>query len=214
MGLDRSKLAAVGLQLLNETGLDGLTLRRLAAEIGVQAPAIYWHFRSKQELLDHMATAVLGQFAAEANLPPGLRWDRRMIESGRALRRILLRYRDGAKMVSGTRLMDTALYTPMEASLRALAAAGFTQCQSVVALSTLACYVFGFVIEEQAVFPEPGVRDEFYDIEARSRRMENQGLPLARRAGRQLFSNFDRRFERGLKLIVAGMTEERKTRRR
>jgi TetR/AcrR family transcriptional regulator, tetracycline repressor protein len=214
MRLDRPTMIAAALKLLDETGLDGLTLRRLAAEVGVQAPALYWHFKSKQELLDHMATAVLGQFAAEASLSSGLRWDRRMIESSRALRRILLRYRDGAKMVSGTRLMDTALYTPMEASLRALADAGFTQSQSVVALSTMASYVVGFVIEEQAVFPEPGVRDEFYDVEARSRRMDGQALPLAKRAGRQLFSNFDRRFEAGLKLIVAGMTAGKKTRHR
>jgi TetR/AcrR family transcriptional regulator, tetracycline repressor protein len=213
MGLDRSKLVAAGLELLNKTGLDGLTLRRLAAEMGVQAPAIYWHFRSKQELLDHMATAVLGQFAADEKLTPGLRWDRRMIETSRAMRRVLLRYRDGAKMVSGTRLMDTALYTPMEASLRALADAGFTQSQSVIALSTLAFYVFGFVIEEQAVFPEPGVRDEFYDLKARDRRMEGQALPLAKRAGRHLFSNFDRRFEAGLKLILAGLVAQKTPRK-
>jgi TetR/AcrR family transcriptional regulator, tetracycline repressor protein len=214
MGLDRSKMAAAGLELLNKTGLDGLTLRRLAAEMGVQAPAIYWHFRNKQELLDHMATAVLLEAAAETGIAPGKRWDRAVMAISRGFRRVLLRYRDGAKMVSGTRVMDNALYSSMEASLRVLAAAGFTQSQSVVALATLYSYVIGFVIEEQAVCPAPGVRDEYYDPAVRDRRLEGQALPLAKRAGRQLFSNFDRRFEAGMKLIVAGMTAEKKTRRR
>ena len=214
MGLDRSKMVAAGLKLLNENGLDGLTLRRLAAEMGVQAPAIYWHFRSKQELLDHMATAVLAQSAQETRIAPGRRWDRWAIDHGRRLRRLFLRYRDGAKMVSGTRLMDNTLYAPMEDSLRFLTGAGFTHGQSVVALSTLYSYVVGFVIEEQAVCPRPGERDEYYDPEVRARRMEGQPLAMAKKAGRQLFGNFDRRFDAGLKLIVLGMMAELKPRRR
>jgi TetR/AcrR family transcriptional regulator, tetracycline repressor protein len=212
MGLDRAKVVAAGLQLLNKTGLDGLTLRRLAGEMGVQAPAIYWHFRSKQELLDHMATAVLLEAAEEGGIAPRARWDRSVMDSSRRFRRVLLRYRDGAKMVSGTRAMDNALYAAMEASLRVLAGAGFTQSQSVAALSTVYSYVIGFVIEEQAVCPAPGERDEFYDPVAREGRIGALPVPLAKRAGRQIFSNFDRRFEAGLKLIAAGMAAQRKTR--
>ena len=43
------------LRLLDEVGLDGLTLRRLAAELDAKAPALYWHFANKQQPLDHMA---------------------------------------------------------------------------------------------------------------------------------------------------------------
>ena len=214
MALDRSKMVSAGLKLLNETGLDGLTLRRLAAEMGVQAPAIYWHFSSKQQLLDHMATAVLAEAAQETAIAPGRRWDRWAIDHGRRLRRLFLRYRDGAKMISGTRLMDNTLYAPLETSLRFLAKAGFTPSQSIVALSTLYSYVVGFVIEEQAICPLPGERDEFYDPEARARRMEGQSLTLSKKAGRQLFVNFDRRFDAGLRLIVRGMMAERKPRPR
>ena len=53
-GFDPDGLAAAG-----KVGLDGLTLRKLAAELRVEAPAVYWHFKNKQELLDEMATCVL-----------------------------------------------------------------------------------------------------------------------------------------------------------
>jgi len=56
--LDPALVVLVALKLLDEVGLDGLTLRRLAAELGVQAPALYWHFANKRELLDHMAQAI------------------------------------------------------------------------------------------------------------------------------------------------------------
>src|SRR4051812_11283888 len=45
--------------LLKRVRLDGLTTRRLADELGVKSPALYWHFRSKQELLDAMADTLI-----------------------------------------------------------------------------------------------------------------------------------------------------------
>jgi len=48
-------IARTALGLLNEVGLDGLTMRLLAKELGVQAAALYWHLKNKQELLDAMA---------------------------------------------------------------------------------------------------------------------------------------------------------------
>ena len=52
-----SKAAVVerGLAVADAEGLDGLTIRRLAADLGVTPMALYWHFRSKEELLDGLA---------------------------------------------------------------------------------------------------------------------------------------------------------------
>src|ERR1700744_5893869 len=58
MKINRAQVARVGLKLLNEIGLEQLTLRRLAQELDVKAATIYWHFKDKQELLDEMATTV------------------------------------------------------------------------------------------------------------------------------------------------------------
>jgi AcrR family transcriptional regulator len=214
MGLDRSSMIAAALKLLDETGLDGLTLRRLAADLGVQAPAIYWHFTSKQDLLDHMATAVLLEGSREMRITPGMRWERWAMAYGRGLRRILLCYRDGAKMISGTRLTDPSLYARMEESLSILTRSGFSLRESVVASSTVYSYVVGFSIEEQAVCPGPGQRDEYYAPEARAKRIDGQQLPLAQKAGYEMFGEFDRRFAEGLKLIVRGLSASLKTKGR
>ena len=45
-------IVQAALDLLDETGMDGLTVRALASRLGVQAPALYWHVPSKQALLD------------------------------------------------------------------------------------------------------------------------------------------------------------------
>ena len=63
------------LDLLDEAGMDGLTVRALASRLGVQAPALYWHVPSKQALLDEMATQIwrcIGDVMA--GLPANLPW--------------------------------------------------------------------------------------------------------------------------------------------
>jgi TetR/AcrR family tetracycline transcriptional repressor len=210
MPLDRKAVVASALELLGEVGLEGLTLRRLADKLKVQAPAIYWHFKHKQDLLDEMATTVLRTQSRLLRAESKMRWDTWSLYYGKAMRRMLLQYRDGARMVSGTRVTDDSIYASMQASIQRLLNSGFTSYQSLVALATIYSYVVGFVIEEQAVFPREGEKDEAYKPEIRSQRIDPQKFPLALEAGAYLFSNFDRRFDHGLKLIIAGLAAQRK----
>ncbi|HYK35358.1 TetR/AcrR family transcriptional regulator C-terminal domain-containing protein [Alloacidobacterium sp.] len=204
MPLDRTIVIDSALKLLDEVGLEGLTLRRLAAVLDVQAPAIYWHFKNKQELLDEMATTALMRGLKEMSWSTRTRWEKWGLAYGRNLRRIFLTYRDGARMISGTRLTDTSLYKPMEGALGRLAEMGYSNYQAVVALSTIYSYVVGFVIEEQAA-----AGDAFFELEARNARID-PAQPLAREAGKYIFTQYDRRFMDGLRIIIAGLAATRK----
>lgn len=206
MALDRQLILHHAFAVLNEGGLDGLTLRRLAARLHVKAPALYWHFRNKQELLDEMATQVLRetleQSAALASLPTWQEW---AIACHEALRTTLLRYRDGAKMFSGTYLTDAELYAPMEANLRRLTSEGFTLRQAVVGMGVLYSYTVGFVIEEQATQLMIGEMNPQYALEARERRVNKDLYPLAAAAGVEMFTHHETRFADGLAVIVTGL---------
>src|ERR1700761_5073214 len=108
MKINRDMVTRAGLSLLNEIGLEQLTLRRLAVELNVQAATLYWHFKSKEELLDEMATTVLIE-GAENMLPRRNSADWKIWATGYGwgLRKTLLAIRDGGRMVSGTRLTNT-----------------------------------------------------------------------------------------------------------
>src|SRR5580704_17700147 len=100
MKVNREILVHGALKLLNQVGLEQLTLRRLGIELKVQAAAIYWHFKSKEELIDEMATMVLAE--AAVNLIPrrnSADWSVWAAAFGNGLRKTLLAYRDGARMV-------------------------------------------------------------------------------------------------------------------
>jgi TetR/AcrR family transcriptional regulator, tetracycline repressor protein len=210
MPLDRFVILNQAFSILNESGLESLTLRRLAARLGVKAPAIYWHFKNKQELLDEMGTQVLREALDSA--PPfdaAQSWQDWALNYCLGLRRTLLRYREGARMFSGTYLTDPSLYAPMEASLRKLTGAGFGLRQSVVGLSALYCYVIGFVIEEQALDLAPGVPDPRYDLLRRANRVDRQKYPLVYESGEKLFADHDTRFLEGVSLVIVGLASLR-----
>jgi TetR/AcrR family tetracycline transcriptional repressor len=203
MTLDRETVVRTGLAVLNDVGLDALTLRKIASELNVQPPALYWHFKSKRDLIDEMATTVLKE-GAQA-IPEDVGWRELAIAYGHGMRRMLLRYRDGGKMFAGTLLTDTSVYQRQEAMLRVFTGAGFTVAESVGAMGTVYCYTIGYVIEEQAVYPRPGERSDDYDIGKRTQRMAHENVPLSTEAGETLFGDFDTRYDRGLQAIVTGV---------
>jgi len=194
--LDRKRVAETALKLLNELGLDGLTLRAIAKELDVKAPALYWHFKDKQALLDEMATEMYRRMIAGTPLDPGDTWQERLLKSNRGLRAALLGYRDGAKVFSGSRFTSLVHAEAMEDNLRLFTSAGFTLAQAVRAASTTYFYTLGFVTEEQGM--QPGV-----DVEERAHVMAD--FPLSAAAGREVFADYDKHFEEGLALIIAGV---------
>src|ERR1044071_590780 len=107
-GLTRQTIIQTALRLLDQVGLEGLTVRRLAADLGVQSPALYWHLRSKQELLDAMADAIT---VAAGMGPPhhGESWQHWLARPARASRRSLLAHRDGARIVANARMSPATL---------------------------------------------------------------------------------------------------------
>jgi AcrR family transcriptional regulator len=201
--LDRRRVADTALRLLNEVGLDGLTLRTIARELDVKAPALYWHFKDKQALLDEMATEMYRRMIARDSPDPDDTWQERLLKANRNLRATLLAYRDGAKVFSGSRFTGIEHAEQMEDMLRLLTTAGFTLARATRAFNTTYLYTLGFVTEEQGVVPLPGERREGFDLEERTRMMA--AYPLAAQAGGELFENYDRNFEEGLALIITGI---------
>ncbi|WP_410670617.1 TetR/AcrR family transcriptional regulator C-terminal domain-containing protein [Amycolatopsis sp. cmx-4-68] len=148
-GVTRYTMIETALRLLDDVGLDGLTVRRLAAELGVQSPALYWHIRSKQQLLDGMAEAII---VAAGMGPPGdgEPWQDWLARRARAYRRSLLAHRDGARIVAGAAWLSPATIQMFNDELSALVDRGFTPVLALRTVATISQYVNGFVLLEQA----------------------------------------------------------------
>jgi TetR/AcrR family tetracycline transcriptional repressor len=200
-GLTRESVIAAALEVLDQTGLDGLTMRALATHLQVKAPALYWHFSDKQDLADEMATALWREVQHE--LPaPGADWRENMVAFAGTLRTVLLRHRDGATLFSGTYLTDVAVLEAQEKPLAAFVASGVPLETAVQVSNVLYNFTIGSCIEEQAVRQVSAV-DDRYDLAERGRRLDAQRFPLMTAAGQLVFGNQEQQFVTTVRRLVA-----------
>ena len=154
MRLSREQVLAAALGLLDEVGLEHLTMRRLASALGVQNGATYWHFRSKQALLEAMADTLLTDLTA--GLAAEWPWDERVTELARRLRGALLSRRDGARLFSAAFFPLPNALAYGEAMIATLGESGLSSRDAAWAADTLTYYVVGHTIEEQLAAALPG----------------------------------------------------------
>jgi TetR/AcrR family tetracycline transcriptional repressor len=201
--LTKAGIVQTAFAVLDEHGIDGLTVRALAARLGVQPPALYWHVRDKQALLDEMATQVWRQVSAElAALPGDWPWQRSMAEFAAITRRALLAHRDGAKVFSGTYLTDASLLEAQEEPLDRMMRDGFTLAAVIRASSLLYNFIIGFCIEEQAVAQAKAAGDQRYSLEHRASRLDEGAHPLVVQSGPEIFGDPDTRFAELVAVII------------
>jgi len=145
------------LEILDAEGLENVTLRRIAAKLNVQAPALYWHFKDKQDLTEDMAQAILSNAKLDNFTPPAdiNNWSQWLADLMHCLRNSLISHRDGGRVVAGASFGRAYALEKMLAQIaRVLNKAGFDSLPAGLAAATTIDYVWGFVIEEQAG-PEP-----------------------------------------------------------
>jgi AcrR family transcriptional regulator len=204
--LSREVIAQAALRLLNEVGLEGLTMRLVAKDLGVQASALYWHIKNKQELLDAMATIMFVQGAEGVESPRrGVSWEDWVIDRSNRLRRTMLRYRDGAKVLAGTNVTHPAVRRVAELTLRTLQDADFPLTYAARTYPVIFHYTVGFTIEEQA---RAGLdyEENPYAPGKMAEEMDAERYPLMAQVLGDLFdSDTDAGFEHGLRIILAGM---------
>ena len=95
-GLTRDRLVAAALELINEDGLDALSMRSLANRLQVKAASLYWHVRDRRELLELLAESILG------STPRGRRgagWRQTVLASAESLRRRASAQQDATRVL-------------------------------------------------------------------------------------------------------------------
>lgn len=202
MRLSPEQVVSTALDLLDEVGLENLTMRRLATALGVQNGATYWHFQSKQALLEAMADFLLVDLTAGLEAEPS--WDERVCELARRLRRALLSRRDGARLFSAAFFPLPNALAYGEAMIAALSESGLSSRDAAWAADTLTYFVVGRTIEEQLAVALP---DKGHDATARlTKAVDPQRHPHMYAALAHIPApHHHEHFNYGLHLIVNGI---------
>jgi TetR/AcrR family tetracycline transcriptional repressor len=159
--LDRERIIAEAVALLDAEGLEAVTTRKLATRLGVQSPTLYWHVPNKAALVTAIAEAILEQEFAEL-LPPGPDepWQDWLLQLAERLRRALVAHPDGARVISASQL-SLKLAAISELAISTLAARGLSLHQARITVLTVRSLTIGFVLEEQAPRPDVNALKDF-----------------------------------------------------
>jgi len=159
VSLDRARIVAEAVALLDAEGLENVTLRKLAARLGVQAPTLYWHLPNKAALITAIAEEILTPLPASA-IDATERWQDWLIGFAVGLRRALLAHPDGARIISASQLSRT-MAAISELAMSTLVARGIPLQQARVIVLTVERFTVGHVLEEQAPRPDADALKDF-----------------------------------------------------
>jgi TetR/AcrR family transcriptional regulator, tetracycline repressor protein len=154
--LTRERIVRAALALVDEAGLGALTMRRLGAELGVEAMSLYKHVAGKEAILDGIRELLIAEFAA--TLPPGpaTGWRDDLARFARAYRSVgrahpeafaLLASAPGRAYVAGSGLAEQAL--------ERLVAEGLGREDAIRAQRTVTRFVLGTSLLERAAGEAP-----------------------------------------------------------
>lgn len=197
----QQKIIQSALDLLKEDGLANITLRKIATKTNMKAPALYWHFKSKEVLVDYMAEAILEkEFKEIIPKTENESWQDWLTDHMYRLRRAMLEYPDGARVVAGAHLDPAAtLANSIEYSLISLKSAGIDPKVAIKIIWTATTYTFGFVIEEQSAPREDEIKD--FDFKKFLKSYPNMASALNEDRSREAL---DKYFMEGLQIIISG----------
>ncbi len=196
--LDRRRILEAAVRFVDREGLEALSMRKLGAELGVEAMSLYNHVPNKGALLDGMVEVLLG----ELELPPEDEgWEERIREAYRSFRRLAREHPNVFPLlvIRPPDTMDGVWL--VEEFLKTLRGAGFDAETALYAFRALSGYASGYAMAEIRGFAmEPsGTRlgaltlspDEFPNI-------HELGIHLGK-------VDHDAEFEFGLDLLLAGL---------
>jgi TetR/AcrR family tetracycline transcriptional repressor len=143
--LTRTQVVQAALDLMDETGLDGVTMRRLGERLGVKSASLYWHVRNKDELLNLVADAICSEIQTP---PPTADWREHAEAIAWEYRRVLHAHTDAAELLATTLPIGPHRLRLAEMGLAALLEAGFDPVVTAMAGLLFSDYVTNFVLEE------------------------------------------------------------------
>jgi TetR/AcrR family tetracycline transcriptional repressor len=143
--LDQRSIVRSALALLDEVGLDALTMRALADRLGVKAASLYRHVQHKDELLILLGDEISGEIAM---VPQVGSWQQQLTAIARSVRKGLLAHRDSARLLASTPPLGPRRLHLIEQVLRVLRSAGLSPRNAARAAHHLNNFLMEFVADE------------------------------------------------------------------
>jgi TetR/AcrR family tetracycline transcriptional repressor len=204
--LTRERVVAEALAAISADGAQALSMRAIAARLGVVPGALYRHVRSKEQLYDLVLDAVVAE--VDCQVDPGAPWAAQVADLAHRLRSALENHPGVAALLKARDPVSPASLTLAEAFLAALSAAGMPGRQAALAFRLVYDYTVGFALGDPTSLAEQRLRDATtrQELHAFLRSLPASRFPALAAHGPDAWANDrDQRFGSGLDTLLRGL---------
>jgi len=204
--LSRERIVEAALEIMDDEGLEAVTMRRVGRALGVEAMSLYNHVRDKEDLLDGVTEHVMGEFRIPGSTDD---WREDARRAAREWRRILEGHPNVMRLMAERTkpLASVESFRPMDHALEVLRRAGLSDRDTVQAFHSFGGFIFGFVLMEQGMMlGQPDDDEHRRANEELGRLLADGELPhLAAMVPQFLDCGNDEQFEFGVEMLIAGV---------
>ena len=211
--LTRQRVVAEALAVIAQDGVQAMSMRALAARLGVVPGALYHHVGNKQQLQDLVLDGVLAEVDFHTN--PSLAWTEQLKILATRLRQVLEAHPGVAGILKTRDPLGPHSLALAEAFLSPLQTAGFADREAGLAFFLLVDYTIGFAVSSpRTSVNEQRVRDTAIRTQLHEffRSLPPDRFPALVALGEHVWvDNRDQRFTAGLQVLVDGLEHARRS---
>jgi len=148
--LTREKICDSAIKLIESDGLENLSMRKLAEQLGVEAPSLYKHISSKSDLFNLIQESIVNQLLFNQKISC---WQNCLLEVAVSIRKILLKYPNIAPLFATRPALGESALELASKVYEILSNAGFKPLEVIFAYRNLCRFVLGHVLAEIGRIP-------------------------------------------------------------
>ena len=155
--LTRDRVLGAAIRIADRSGIDSLSMRKLAEELGVEAMSVYYYVANKDEILDGIVDIVVGEFEL---LSGDDDWKAALRQSAISAHDVLMRHPWACSLMMSTKRISPARLRYMESLLKRLREAGFSARMTHHAYHALDSHIIGSTLWEAGYSANPDLTDK------------------------------------------------------
>lgn len=205
--LSPAAIVEAALRVLDRDGIDGVSMRRVAEELGTGPATIYWHVRNKEELFDLVLERVIGEIVPPEPEPE--RWQEQLREMAHTMRAVMTSHRDLARVSLGRWPLGPNALRWLEWILAVTRGAGLPDRDAARVGFLFPLYIVGFVLDQESgtmtLAEDVTLEQMLGQVSSYLSSLGDHFPNIAATAETIVAGDLDERFDYGLDVLIAGL---------
>ena len=202
--MTRDRIIRTAVRIMDEEGLEAVSMRRIGRELGVEAMSLYNHVEDKEDILDSICEVVVSDF----RIPDADGWNEAARLAAREYRRLLLAHPSVITLMTERKRPFTTATSlrAYEFALEAFRSAGLSEADAVKAFHVFGGFILGFVTMELGLMVGGPSEEHVLAHQEMSRMLASTDLPRMRECMPYFIDcDLEEQFEFGLDLLLDGI---------